>query len=84
MLPINATGALPLDYLTPAETAQWFEGERERREDAWELSAWVVMQLVNGVARKLKSPVNMTTLIPGIHAKREAARERARKAEKKG
>ena len=81
MLP-DPTGALPLDRLTPTESAQWFEGERERREDAWELAAWIVMQLVHGVGRKLKGPVNMTTLIPTLHAKREAARERARKAER--
>ena len=36
------------------------------------------MQLVNGVARKLKGPVNMTTLIPTIYAKRETERARAK------
>ena len=69
-----------MGLLKAAETELWFEGARERQEDAWELAAWIVMQLVNGVARKLKGPVNMTTLIPSIHAKREKARAKARDA----
>ena len=36
------------------------------------------MQLVNGVARKLKGPVTMTTLIPTIYAKRETERALAK------
>ena len=49
-------------------------------DDTWELAAWVVLQCIGGVARDLKSPVGMSTLIPRIWMRRELRREAAEKA----
>ena len=76
-------GLMPWDFdrLTPAEWSTYSAGARERQEDVWEIAAWMVVCLVNGVARKLKAPVNMTTLIPALHAKRTKRRASVQKAE---
>ena len=55
------------------------EGKAERAAQADERAAWMVMHLVNKVARKLKQAETMTSLLGAWWLKRQEAREARKK-----
>ena len=77
-------GVLPREFeeLTPADWAAYRRGLRDRAEDAWALAAWIVLQCAGTVARPVRGPLSMATLIPRIWLRRERRREAA-EAERK-
>lgn len=73
---------LPRDFdeLTPADWAEYQRGLRDRRDDAWEMAAWVALQCINRVSRAMRSPISLATMIPGVWARRERRRAAAEAA----
>lgn len=72
-------GILPRDFdaLTPPDWAVYVDGALEREDARWELAAWMVAQCAGTVGRRLRQPVTLATLIPGVWARQEARRDRA-------
>ena len=61
------------ERMTDRDLEAVLDGEMERRDYQMEIAAWMVTWLVNSLTpRKLKQAVNMTTLVPGLVARREA------------